>query len=1250
MSPKQNFLLRGQLVPKDETLASQLLKVNPDYDGRGVVVGILDTGVDPGAIGLQTTPQGEPKIVDIIDATGSGDVDMTKTIKVENIDEPIEGLTGRKLKLSAEWTNPSGEFHLGIKSAYELFPGPLVSRIKKERREKWDIEQRQGRKKVQEKLKDWNEKHKNKSNVTSSEIDLLEDLKAQDKYLQDFASNYEDVGPIYDCVSFFDGKTWRGAIDTEETGDFTAVSTLADYSLEHEYGTLSNRSQMNYVLKFYDDGKVMCIVCDAGAHGSHVAGIVAAYHPDEPDNNGIAPGAQIVSIKIGDSRLASMETGVGLTRALISVLLNKCDVINMSYGEFAGLHDVGRFIELSKELVDEHGVVFVSSAGNEGPALTTVGAAGGTTSCILGVGAYVSPSMQDTEYTMGRKTQPIAYTWSSRGPTFDGDFGVNICAPGGAITAVPNWTLQRCRLMNGTSMSSPNCAGNIALLISAMKQNNVAYTPYSIRRALENTAAIVDGVEPFAQGRGLIQVTDALDYLLKYQTMDGNLSNPLRYDVSIPARKARGIYLRQESETAKDIDVTVQVNPVFHKEAPQEAKVEYQCRIKLKATVPWITVGENLALMHGGRTFSVSVHNTQLSPGKHYFGEIIGYDSDYMDRKAIFRIPVTVIKPKQFIQGSLTYSLDMVAGKIDRRFYTVPHHATWLNVKVSRKDDFDSSRLLALHLLQMVPQERQSKTSLDKVFRLECDKDVTYSMSVVAGTTIELCLAQYWSSIGSTELDLSFEFRGVVPDKSEISFGGDGYTRVMLNSQLHTEKIMPVAKLNNWLERIRPGEYLLEPLSSRDVLPNGRQIYQLVLTYNVTKIEEGDVVPRFPILNGLLYESPYESQLCMVFDSNKRFVGASDAFTEKIKLKKGEYVFRMQVRHDEVEKLEKLKNMILMLEHSIKEVPLSVYSDNNAAVVNGDKSRLSVLTKGTNKAYFITEPEFDKLPKGTKSGDVLQGSITYRQNDSTENGSSTKPKGFAIKYNCPPEPKKEKQPEVADAVDKRPEEEKTNDAVRDLLIGRLKKIEKKEEFNVTYNDLAEKYPNHVPLLEAKLDFVVKVEDDDDDDDDDTADEIITTAQSIIDAIDQEKLIIHFGLKVDKDDPDAQKDNKEKIKLKESLINAYSEQLSALGKDKSRKEDFLKLYKDFQKWVDDVQNYKYIYVALYYHEFSEQHGTALARLTKFYETDKKDRIKIMSDEVYHEKVQDILKKLEWNHILTSYKQEKILSYPSSYAPF
>ena len=124
--PKPEPFERG-LLPKVETGAHRLLESHENFDGRGVVVAIFDTGVDPGATGLQTTSNGKLKVIDLIDGTGSGDVD-TSTVQSASSGK-LTGLTGRTLTIPPNWKNPSGKFHLGWKRAFDLFPGELVGRL-----------------------------------------------------------------------------------------------------------------------------------------------------------------------------------------------------------------------------------------------------------------------------------------------------------------------------------------------------------------------------------------------------------------------------------------------------------------------------------------------------------------------------------------------------------------------------------------------------------------------------------------------------------------------------------------------------------------------------------------------------------------------------------------------------------------------------------------------------------------------------------------------------------------------------------------------------------------------------------------------------------------------------------------------------------------------------------------------------------------------------------------------------------------
>src|SRR5258706_7939287 len=50
---------------------------HPTYDGRGVLIAILDSGIDPGVAGLIATSARSPKILDLRGFSGEGRVALT---------------------------------------------------------------------------------------------------------------------------------------------------------------------------------------------------------------------------------------------------------------------------------------------------------------------------------------------------------------------------------------------------------------------------------------------------------------------------------------------------------------------------------------------------------------------------------------------------------------------------------------------------------------------------------------------------------------------------------------------------------------------------------------------------------------------------------------------------------------------------------------------------------------------------------------------------------------------------------------------------------------------------------------------------------------------------------------------------------------------------------------------------------------------------------------------------------------------
>lgn len=181
----------------------------------------------------------------------------------------------------------------------------------------------------------------------------------------------------------------------------------------------------------------------------------------------------------------------------------------------------------------------------------------------------------------------------------------------------------------------------------------------------------------------------------------------------------------------------------------------------------------------------------------------------------------------------------------------------------------------------------------------------------------------------------------------------NGIHRIDLTT-LTTEDIQPSIQLKSAVMVLKPSESKILPLTTRDVIPPERQIYQNLLTYNfhLTKMQE--VALHTPLLNDVLYESEFESQFWMVFDANKMQVACGDAYSTGTyhKMEKGDYVVRLQVRHEKKELLEKLSEAVMLAAFKLASpIPLDTYASYKGAITSAKKCGTLQICNGARPIY-----------------------------------------------------------------------------------------------------------------------------------------------------------------------------------------------------------------------------------------------------------------------------------------------------------
>lgn len=392
------------------------------------------------------------------------------------------------------------------------------------------------------------------------------------------------------------------------------------------------------------------------------------------------------------------------------------------------------------------------------------------------------------------------YTWTSRGPTIDGGFGVSICAPGGAITSVPNCTLRNSQLMNGTSMASPHVAGAVGVILSGLNQKKIPYSPYNVKRALENSAQFLENVEVFAQGSGLLQVDRAFEFLTnnyKEQEYD------VRFHVSCGTANTKGIYVRTKMyNTTHEYSVTVE--PFFLNSDAVEAsrKINFNLQLALVCKGAFVSYPVHLNLTNVARVFSVKVDTKDLPVGVHAT-QIEAFDANNVEKGPVFKVPITVVQPEVVDCPKYKLYFPMVAFKpntIKRHFYVVPYLATWGVIQMRTNEGLGR---FVVHCMQIVPKQSCKCVEYMKTLPVTANADSTVSFQIRGGLVLEVVVTKYWADLGEVDLNYTISFHGVKPSQPSITMHAANGIHCVEVTSLQGEEILPNITLKNSVQILK---------------------------------------------------------------------------------------------------------------------------------------------------------------------------------------------------------------------------------------------------------------------------------------------------------------------------------------------------------------------------------------------------------------------------------------------------------------